>query len=196
MPASKETDQNARARAELLGETPEAPTPPAEVVAEAQANVELAAAIAAETDEPAEEEVRLHPILSNAEYLAAQERAAKRVEEDARKEAVKHVEQEAYDRMRGKKGLRTGDPRKDELVSLTLDLPEFTDRITINHFAYMHGGTYTVPRHVADSLREIQSRAWDHDNEINGKGIADRARLPRNTLIGANGGVINGPQAA
>jgi len=192
MPA-KESDKEALSRADLLGEAPAAP------VAAPETDAVLEAAIEAEVGEAvtAKEEPRLHPILTNDEYRAAIERAKKRVEEDAKKEALKHVEAQAYDEMRGKRGIRTGDPQKDELVEITMDLPEFTDRITINGFVYFHTKTYTVPRHIADSLRDIQWRAWLHDNEINGKGIADRGRLPRNTIFNAkSGAVINGPMAA
>jgi len=183
MPAKDDND--AKLRAEMLG-TDDAPPLP-----QADEQVDLEAAIDA-----AEPEERLHPILTNAEFRAAQEKARKRVEEDARKEALKHVEQATYDEMRGKSGIRTGDPAKDELVSILLDLPEFTDRIVINGFAYLHANTYTIPRHVADSLREIQSRAWDHQYEIDGKSMRDRARAPRNTIFNARtGAVISGPMA-
>jgi hypothetical protein len=150
----------------------------------------LADAVAAE-DEP-----RLHPILTNAEVREAQEKAHKRVAADSKKEAMKAVEEAAYLKERGSPNLRTGDPVRDELVDIALDLAEHSDRITLNGMSYMHGQTYTVPRHIADTLREIQSRGHDHQTDLDGKGLAERMRKPRATVFNAkSGAVINGPQA-
>ena len=141
-----------------------------------------------------DESVRLHPILSNKEYRAAEAKALARIEREDKATAAKMVEEALVEKVRGKKGLVTGNPILDEQVEIHLDLAEYTDRITINGVSYMHNGTYTVPRHVANTLREMQSRTWIHQNELDGKGIADRYRLPYNTLIDKKG-VHNAPTA-
>lgn len=135
-----------------------------------------------------------HPILSVEEQRKAIATARARVSADAKKEALKQFEAQVYDRERGRTGLRTGDPAKDEPVSVTLDLAEHSSCITLNGAPYWHGFTYTVPRHVADTLREIMSRGHDHQNDLDGKGLSERGRKPRLTLISETGAVTNAPQ--
>ncbi len=142
-----------------------------------------------------EAEVRLHPILSNAEYRAAEAKAMARMQKEDKAAAAKMVEEALIEQVRGKKGLVTGNPILDEQVEIHLDLAEYTDRLVINGVIYMHGATYTVPRHVANTLREMQSRTWLHQNELDGKGIADRFRNPHNTLVSPKKGILNAPQA-
>lgn len=140
------------------------------------------------------EEGRLHPILSNAEFRAAEKKALDRILKEDKTAAAKQVEDEMVEKVRGKKGLVTGNPILDELVDITLDLAEYADHIKINGTIYMHGGTYTVPRHVANTLREMQSRGHDHQTELDGKGRAEKMRKPHNTVIDKNG-VHNAPQS-
>ena len=49
-----------------------------------------------------------------------------------------------------------------------LDLPGHALDIVLDGCAYRHGKTYTVPRVVADQLREAMQRAWDHEDEVGG----------------------------
>lgn len=178
-------------------------TPEVEVTAEdllgvddgsAPRPVDLAAALDAED---AVEEPRLHPILTNEEFRAAQKKAMERVDKETRAAAMKRVEDETVERIRGKAGQITNDPVKDEMVELMLDLPEYMPSLSINGVQYLHGAPYRVPRHVAETLREMQNRGWNHQNELDGKNMAERSRLqPRNTIMGRDGGVIAGmPQA-
>lgn len=151
--------------------------------------VDLAAAL-----DDAEEE-RLHPILTNAEFRAAQEKAHTRIAKEAREAAMKAVEETTLEDVRGKAGLVTGDAVKDEQVQIHLDLPEYMGSLNLNGVQYLHNGTYKVPRHVADSLREMVYRGHQHQNELDGKNIAERSRLtPRDTIL-AKTGVQNAPQA-
>lgn len=146
-------------------------------------------------DALADDEPRLHPILSNKEYRAAEAKALARMEKEDKTAAAKLVEEALIEKVRGKRGLVTGNPILDEQVEIHLDLAEFADRLVINGTTYMHGGTYTVPRHVANSLREMQTRGWNHQTELDGKGLADRYRNPYNTLIDKKG-VHNAPVGA
>lgn len=140
-------------------------------------------------------EVRLHPVLSNVEFRAAEAKALARIDKEDKAAAMKAVEEEMIEKIRGKKGMLTGNAIMDEMVEIHLDLAEFAADIRINGVIYPHGGTFTVPRHVANTMREIQSRGHIHQNELDGKGIADRYRLPYNTLIDKRG-VHNAPPAA
>lgn len=153
-------------------------------------SAELEAAL---QDEPEE---RLHPLLSNEEVLAAREEARQKVLEKRRAAARSALVKEETERLAREEGLTTHDATRDEIVSITLDLAEHSSCITLNGMAYWHGQTYRVPRHVADTLREIQSRGHDHQTDLDGKGLAERLRKPRNTVVsGKTGGVANAPQA-
>lgn len=140
-----------------------------------------------------------HPLLTVEDQRAARDLARKKVLEEKRDAAFDALVKAERERLLGKEGLRTGDPTKDEMVHVTLDLAEHSDRIVINGATYMHGQTYKLPRHVADTLREIQSRGHNHQNEIDGKGIADRFRRPHNTVVdtrpGKGGAISNAPAA-
>lgn len=139
------------------------------------------------------DEERLHPILTNSEVLAARADAKTKVlkaQKDAAKKALIEAETQ---RLMIEEGLVTGDGAKDEMVTIALDLAEYTDRITINGVPYYHGHTYTVPRHVADGLRETQARTQGHQNQIEGKGFQDLFRRPHLTMLSAIG-VKNAPR--
>lgn len=144
---------------------------------------------------PAEEE-RLHPILTNAEYRAAQETAAKKLAAERKKAAIKAVEEEALAALKREEGLATGDDAKDEIVSVTIDLAEHSRGIIVNFTPYWHGHTYEVPRHVADTLNEIMYRGWSHQFEIDGKTRTQFYQSRRDTVVSAVHGVKNAPQKA
>lgn len=199
---SKETkDQGAEARAaaELLGD---------DGVAKPAGDLETAMEAAGLDGADDEEALRAegidprHPILTVEEQRAAIKKARDRVAKDNKAEALKALEQQHYDQERGRGGLRTGDPVKDELVYITLDLAEHSDCLRINGHTFWHGQTYRLPRHVAESMREMQQRGHNHQLDLDGKGIAERGKKPRLTMVKADpttGAVINvenAPQAA
>jgi hypothetical protein len=146
----------------------------------------------------AQAEDRLHPILSNAEVEAAKEKARKKIEADRRNEAMKAVEASEIERLKTEEGLVTGTSVNDEIVSVTIDLAEYADRITVNNTVYYHGHTYQVPRHVANSLAETCARAGRHQElEIDGKSLSQHSFKKRDTVIsprGSKGGTL--PQSA
>lgn len=120
----------------------------------------------------ADDEPRLHAILSNEDVLAARAKARSRLERERHAKAMKRVEEEEVERLRLEEGLTTGDRVKDEIVDIVVDLAPHSDKIVINGQAYHQGFTYPVPRHVADSLRETMARGWAHQDEIDGKNKA------------------------
>jgi hypothetical protein len=131
------------------------------------------------------EEERLHPILTNAEFRAAQKKAQDRVDKENRAAAMKAVEEQTVEKIRGKAGLITGDPVKDELVEIYLDLYEGADHIMLSGIRYDHGRVHKVPRHVAATLQEIAARGHNHQTELDGKGLAARPGRQGNTQISA-----------
>lgn len=188
-----EADEDALRR-ELMGEGEAAPaeTPAprrrraaaAAVASEPEAQAEDALSGAEGDDvfdlpEETTEEVRLHPVLTNAEFLAAQESGRKKFEDERKKAALKAVSDQALADLRYESNLRTGDGVKDEMVDVTIDLAEHSDNIKLDGRQYWHGRTYPVPRHVADTLRDIMARGWNHQDEVDGKNLADRHRANR-----------------
>jgi hypothetical protein len=81
------------------------------------------------------------------------------------------------------------------MVRITLDLAPHSPFVVLNHRPYYHAQTYTVPRHVAETLREIQQRGWRHQDEIDGKTLSEHYQRARQTGLSPVKGVTNSPQA-
>lgn len=145
---------------------------------------------AAPTDE------RLHPILTNEEVAKAKASARDKVQAEQRKAALKQVEAEETVRLRREEGLTTGIGVKDEIVSLTIDLPPFAACLRVDFDReFHHGHTYQVPRHVADSLREMMDREWKHEDEVKGRSLSEHYGAARNVkLNGVTGAKTEAPK--
>ncbi len=142
----------------------------------------------------AEPAKRLHPILSDEDFLAAQAAARKSIDKERRAAAMKEVQAQEAERLRIEEGLTTGVTDRDELVDIQIDLPLFTPSITINRFPFMHGRSYRVPRHQYDTLMEQMHRAHRHDDQTEGRSLREVYASKRNTLLNGNTGVaINAP---
>ena len=114
-------------------------------------------------------------------------KAAQMVAEDRLKALEKMELDKALDEIRGKEGLRTGDPIEDELVNVTIDCGLSTDRILINGKAFVQGVTYTVPRHQARTLMEIMYRTALHEHSITDKPMSEFYRKPRHDMVSRRG---------
>lgn len=137
-----------------------------------------------------------HPLLSEKEVAQAIVEARERVRKEQIAEAKKKVIDEEVLRLKREAGKHTGEGVKDELVWVTLDLAEHCDRIVINHEPFYHGFTYHVPRHVANTLREMAARGWIHQDIIDGRDKAQSMMRRRSTSISGRTGVVeNAPQA-
>ncbi len=131
-----------------------------------------------------EEPVRLHPILSNEEVLAAKASARSKVQAERRKAAMAAVEEEETRRLRREEGLTTGVGAKDDIVNITIDLPPFAPDLKVNFDQiFTHGVTYPVPRHQADTLAEMMSRAWLHEDEVKGRSKAEHYGIARHAKM-------------
>lgn len=155
---------------------------------------EAVAAIQAD-DEPVEGAGRLHPILSNEEVEEAKAEARKMIEAAQVKAAKKKIIDDETQRLRNEEGMVTGDGVKDQMVRISLDLAPHSPFIVLNHRPYYHAQTYTVPRHVAETLREIQQRGWRHQDEIDGKSLAQHYQRAHATGLSPVKGVTNAPRA-
>lgn len=110
--------------------------------------------------------------------------------EAIRKQARKEVEAEFKKKLRDKALAAEKEKAREALsvhdnahlngvlsdpVRITIDIPEFSNTpwITVDMGGkvktYLHGQTYTVPRHVGNSLREQMQWMRRHQNEIDGK---------------------------
>lgn len=153
MPRTPKEDAD---EAALLAELGAAPVAAEETIIEAVAVVD------AEPASPAE--VRLHPILTNVEFEAAKAKAAKRYADEQKKAAIAGVEGAELARMKRELGGVTGNPILDEMVSFTVDLAEYADRIVLDGMMYMHGHTYIVSRAKAQTMAEVCYRTREHED--------------------------------
>jgi hypothetical protein len=133
------------------------------------------------------------PILSAEDIERIRAKARAQVAADRKKQAEAQLLAEELEKIRGKQGQLTGDPRLDELVNVMIDCGENTDRIVINGRPFFHGRQYMVPRHVADTLREIMWRTQLHEHSITDKPLSSFYQRARNTEV-SNRGVINAPR--
>lgn len=139
-------------------------------------------------------EVRLHPILSNEQVAAAREKARQKIERERELAAIRQVEDEEVARLRREEGLVSGVTSEDELVWVTIDVPEWVPWIATNGHPYWAGYPYQVPRHVARTLQEQMQNAWRTHDSADGKSLADMFKSRRATNInGATGAIHNAP---
>jgi hypothetical protein len=139
---------------------------------------------------------RLHPILTNEQYHAAQEKARKRVTDEAIKAAMSEVEAKTYEEARLAAGFVIDGPAMD-IVHFTVNLPDPKINSCLGPIngahVYWHGRTYQLPRHVANSLAEMQFRLWYYSaREIKGEKLRDFYQRPHDTVLGADGEVVGG----
>lgn len=154
--------------------------------------------VAAPRTVAADPPVSSHPLLTAAEVAEAKAKARAKLDKERRLAAMKAVEDAETERLKREEGLVTGDGAKDEMVDITLDLAPFTEKIVLNSVPYWHSFTYPVPRHVADTLRDIQAQGWKHQDEIDGKGLAQHYQANRRTHIKQVGraiGVAGAPKS-
>jgi len=118
-------------------------------------------------------------MLSEQEQEQLRAQAKKEIAEDMKKAARTAALEAFKDEAR-----RAVDP-DEELFSFQIDLPGHADRITIDGISYLHGGTYEFTKKELDTIREVQSRAWRHEDEVGGAN-RDFYRAPRNVRVGPN----------
>jgi hypothetical protein len=124
------------------------------------------------------------PILSAAEIKAIKEEAKKKILDERKSAAKLDLLTRETQRLKNEEGLVTGNSHADEMVTITIDLPTFAPSIVINMRPYWHGHTYTVARHVAETLRAQMFTSWKHQNEIDGKSLGDFYATRRIAEIG------------
>jgi hypothetical protein len=149
----------------------------------------------------AKPEKRLHPILSNEEVHAARAKARKKIEDEQKAFALAAIEKEELTRLRTEEFVTVGGV-EDELVHITIDLPDFGDCLKTNMKPYWHGQTYLVTRDVARDLAWRMQSMWQHQLlQIDGKKLRDTYYRNtalnlgmRETHVSGTGVVTNAPE--
>lgn len=120
-----------------------------------------------------------HPFLSREQVKEARLKARAKVDKDRTANAMKALIDVETLRLEREEGFTTGHQTNDETVRITLDLAPFQrgasggSGLTVNFREYSHRVTYTVPRHVANSLREMQAAGWKHEAVVQGKSMSE-----------------------
>lgn len=130
---------------------------------------------AAVTDDPDEPAAPRTPIdelqLDEAEREEIRAEAYRKVAAERKKALRDELLRQEMDKLRAVDGMRTGNPRLDELVTIMLDLPEGNNSIIINHKPYWGGQPHTVPRHVAETMADTQFQLWKQMARNDGKPV-------------------------
>jgi hypothetical protein len=72
----------------------------------------------------------------------------------------------------------------NRIERITVDLPKFSDRITLDGVIYFHGGTYGFAGPKAAVIKEVMNRQWLHHAETKGLDMNDyMGRMPSNPVI-------------
>lgn len=102
-------------------------------------------------------------LLTDDDKLRLQEEALEAVIAEKRAAALDEYKRVALEEARREGGV------EEEMVTFTLDLAEFADRITIDGVIYFHNRQYTVPYSKYKTMTEMAYRTHTHQLEIDGK---------------------------
>jgi hypothetical protein len=72
------------------------------------------------------------------------------------------------------------DKPEEELIDITLDLPEHAPFIRLDNRVWFHGVVYEVEMSVYQTMMDIQGRMWEQERQTQGEG---KYRHPRQMKI-------------
>lgn len=104
-------------------------------------------------------------LLTSEEQIKIRQQAAEQATREAADAARAAFLDQALDEERRKLKLTEPD---EEVVAVTVDLPGFADRITLDNRVMMQGQTVRLPLSQYRVVKEIMQKAWDHEEEIGG----------------------------
>jgi hypothetical protein len=111
------------------------------------------------------------------DLLSLEERAE--IKAQAREEVAKRRKDKAIKTLLDRE-IRLAEVEHDpdeQLVDILIDLPAFSAYVRLDNVVYFHGILYEVRPVVAATMRDVMARAWEHQNEIDGrKRIGDLTR--------------------
>lgn len=135
------------------------------------------------------------PALTEKEIADVKAKARADVERMRKDAAKKSLLEQEIERLKMEEGLVSGaGGAADDMVSITVDLYEGAPSININGRPYWHGHTYTVPRHMADSMREVMFRNWDQERIRLGQDLKGFYAQGKRTAVSPVG-IVNAPVA-
>lgn len=115
-------------------------------------------------------------LLTDEDIAEIRAKAREQVDTDRKKQAKEELKSRIM-----KEERHRSDP-DEELLSLTIDLPGFADRVTIDGTVYMQGVTYRFPKRQYDSIRDQLAQSWKHEAQTGGAN-RDAYRQPRTTAL-------------
>lgn len=109
------------------------------------------------------------PTLTDDEMKALEAQAHEEVESEL-KEKIKadFLAKTKADMKRKALFVEGGSDAGNKLEPILIDLPKFSDRITLDGVIYMHGNVYNFTTKKAATIKEVIFRQWMHHAEING----------------------------
>lgn len=146
--------------------------------AEAEEKAKREALIDEMPDREAVDEIDPDGLFTAAELTEIRKQARDTVSKERRAAKRKELLEREIDRVRQENGLPRLRPTVDkeraarlaEIIEHTIDLPEGGGvAIRIDGQMLYHGYCYPLARAVYDSVREIESRAWQHQALLDGK---------------------------
>ena len=142
-------------------------------------------------DEAAASELPGNPLLTEEAVKAIRERARRKVDDERREAAEDKLYREYLAELRAETGPEVMGGPGDDQVTVYVDLADHSAAININGKRFWHGHTYTMSRHVADSVREMMARGQRHQDEIDGKSLAQHYQRARATELSPVRGIKN-----
>ena len=115
-------------------------------------------------------------LLSDEDITEIRAKAREQVDTDRKKQAKEELKSRFL-----KEERHRSDP-DEELIALTIDLPGFADRVTIDGTVYMQGVTYRFPKKQYESIRDQMAQSWKHEAQTGGAN-RDAYRQPRTTAL-------------
>lgn len=125
------------------------------------------------------------PLLTAAEMKEIEAQASKEVQEELKAKLRQDYLSKTKAELKKKALFVEGKDAKGENVDrILIDLPKFSDRITLDGVIYFHNVTYSFTAQKAATIREIIYRQWLHHAEINGLDMNEMfGRKPYNATI-------------
>jgi len=91
------------------------------------------------------------------------------LEEANKQSAIKLLVAAEKQRLRREEGLVTGASALDEMIKIVIECEDFQNPIILNGVEYWKTSEYTVPRHVANTILEMQDRGRRHERDRKGE---------------------------
>lgn len=109
------------------------------------------------------------PLLSIADMKEIEAQAAREVQEELKAKLRSDYLEKTKSALKKKALFVEGKGDKgDVLEKILIDLPKFSDRITLDGVVFFHGRAYDFNTSKAATIRDIIYRQWLHHAEING----------------------------